>query len=247
MKVSAGKHLTGTCGHVGTSSFYPAHQMTMGEGGANYTFDSELYTILLSIRDWGRDCWCLPGKDNTCGKRFDWKLGDLPDGYDHKYVYSHLGYNLKITDMQAAIGVAQLDKLPLFKDRRYENWLTLREGLKDLTDVFVLPEHPAEARPSPFGFALTVKKGVGFSREELTAFLESHKIQTRTVFAGNIVRQPAVFNGKLKYRVSGDLSNTDTVMRSTFWVGVYPGLTKEMLSFMIERIRTFVAKNKTVG
>jgi len=242
-KVS-GTRYTGTCAHIATSSFYPAHQITMGEGGAVYTYDNDLYNVLISLRDWGRDCWCLPGKDNTCGKRFSWKFGNLPEGYDHKYIYSHLGYNLKITDMQAAIGLAQLDKLPLFKDRRFENWTFLQEETKDLGEFFILPEYPEEAKPSPFGFALTVRKEAGFTRSDITRFLESQKIQTRTVFSGNIVRQPAVVNGGLKYRVSGILKNTDTVMQDTFWIGVYPGLRKEMLVFMVEKIREFVSQKK---
>ncbi|MBF0520228.1 MAG: lipopolysaccharide biosynthesis protein RfbH [Nitrospirae bacterium] len=235
-KTLSGTMKTGTFGHIGTSSFYPAHHITMGEGGAVYTSDDNLYRILLSLRDWGRDCWCEPGTDNTCCRRFQWNMGNLSDGYDHKYIYSHLGYNLKITEMQAAIGLAQIDKLPSFVESRRENWLALYEGLKDLEDSFILPSCPENAVPSPFGFALTIN--AGFKRKELTSFLEKNLIQTRTIFAGNMLKQPAFTNGDFQYRVYGKLKNTDIVMDNTFWVGVYPGINKEMLDFMISKIRS---------
>ena len=249
----SGKAKTGTIGHIGTSSFYPAHQITMGEGGAVYTYDKELYRIALSIRDWGRDCWCNPGRDNTCKKRFGWQLGLLPRGYDHKYTYSHIGYNLKITDMQAAVGVAQLARIQSFADKRLANWLTLREGLEKLSDAFILPDFPQQAIPSPFGFPLTVRSG--FNREQIVHYLEKHNIQTRTVFAGNMLRQPAFTDSDVKVRIQGgdvkraseltetevsSLVNTDTVMRDTFWVGVYPGLTTEMIDYMIAQIKTSI-------
>ena len=203
---------TGTFGHLSSLSFYPAHHITMGEGGAVITNDTQLKRIVTSFRDWGRDCWCEPGHDNTCGKRFGWQLGTLPFGYDHKYIYSHLGYNLKITDMQAAVGVAQLDKLPEFIRKRQENWKRLYEGLKEFEEFFILPEVPEKAEVSPFGFVLTIRDDAPFDRKEITGFLEGRKIQTRTVFAGNIVRQPAFTESKVPYRVVGELKNTDKVM-----------------------------------
>ncbi len=241
-KVIGGKRFTGTFGHIGTSSFYPAHHITMGEGGAVYTDDLKLYRILLSFRDWGRDCWCEPGKDNTCGKRFSWKLGDLPEGYDHKYIYSHLGYNLKITDMQAAVGLAQLEKLPDFVESRQKNWQKLYEGLKELEEFFILPGYPESAIPSPFGFVLTIRDNAPFTRREIVSYLEEKGIQTRMIFAGNIIKQPAIVEGGYQYRVVGELKNTDKVMRDTFWLGVYPGLTQEMLDYVIETIKNFVKK-----
>ena len=241
-KVIDGTRLTGTFGHIGTSSFYPAHHITMGEGGAVYTDDIKLYRILLSLRDWGRDCWCEPGKDNTCGKRFSWKLGLLPEGYDHKYIYSHLGYNLKITDMQAAIGVAQLEKLTSFIKARRKNWKRLYEGLKELEEFFILPKCPENVSPSPFGFVLTIRDEAPFTRKEIVTYLEERKIQTRMIFAGNIVRQPAMVEGGYKYRVVDKLKNTDKVMRDTFWIGIYPGLTEEMLIYIVESIKEFVKK-----
>jgi CDP-6-deoxy-D-xylo-4-hexulose-3-dehydrase len=258
-RVIGAKGFTGTIGHIGTSSFYPAHQITMGEGGALYTADQDLYRIALSFRDWGRDCWCSTGRDNTCRNRFGWKLSHLPIGYDHKYTYSHLGYNLKITEMQAAIGVAQLDKLQRFANARFENWKRMREGLTDLVDVFILPKYPENTIPSPFGFALTVRKNAGFSRNDLTGFLEAHKIQTRTVFAGNILRQPALTERPCRIRIGnspilfshelnenwyGRLPNTETVMANTFWTGVYPGLDSRMLDYIIEKIHAFVKQPK---
>jgi CDP-4-dehydro-6-deoxyglucose reductase, E1 len=254
-KKVSGRVKTGTLGHLGTSSFYPAHQITMGEGGAVYTSDRDLYRIALSFRDWGRDCWCEPGKDNTCGRRFGWSRGLLPEGYDHKYVYSHLGYNLKITDMQAAIGVAQLHKLPGFASIRYSNWKYLRENLEDLKDTFILPKHPGQAVPSPFGFALTLREGASISRNEVVSFLESKLIQTRPMFAGNILRQPAFTDANIRMRIldspimiSKELSEADTgrlpvseeVMQGTFWFGVYPGIGKLQLDYIIAALREFL-------
>lgn len=228
---------TGTFGHLATVSFYPAHHMTMGEGGAVLTSDSRLKKIAESFRDWGRDCYCPPGVDNTCGKRFAWQLGDLPFGYDHKYTYSHVGYNLKMTDMQAAVGCAQLDKLPEFVAKRRENFDFLYNQLQDLQDVLVLPEPAPNSEPSWFGFPIFVKEDAPFTRNELVRYLEENRIGTRLLFAGNLIRQPA-YQG-LDYRVIGDLSNSDHVMNSTFWVGIYPGLTEEMLTYIAETLRKF--------
>lgn len=233
---------SGTIGDIGTSSFYPAHHMTMGEGGAVYTKDPLLHRIVRSLRDWGRDCVCSGGQDNRCGHRFDGQYGTLPKGYDHKYVYSHLGYNLKATDLQAAIGAAQLKKLPGFVERRRENWNYLLEHLKDMTEYFVLPEITPHSRPSWFGFMLVVREGIGKSRDEIIAYLEKHGIQTRALFAGNITRHPcfeSMEEGK-DYRICGDLEKTDAVMNRGFWVGVYPGMTKEMLNEMILRLHESV-------
>ena len=234
---------TGSFGHLATSSFYPPHHITMGEGGAVYTNDPLLNKIVNSLRDWGRDCWCPSGKDNTCGKRFKWQLGELPYGYDHKYIYSHFGYNLKATDLQAAIGCAQLEKLPKFIEVRKKNWKILREGLGDLSDVFILPEAEKNSDPSWFGFPLTVIDNSGFTRKEIVQHLESRGIQTRMLFAGNMVKHPC-FDEMRKaskgYRIVGNLKNTDLIMNNTFWVGVYPGLTEEMLYYMIEKIKEFV-------
>ncbi|MBM9589053.1 lipopolysaccharide biosynthesis protein RfbH [Leptospira sp. 201903075] len=236
---------TGTIGDIGTSSFYPPHHMTMGEGGAVYMQSNRLKKIAESIRDWGRDCWCPSGKDNTCGKRFQWELGELPAGYDHKYIYSHFGYNLKVTDMQAAIGCAQLKKVPEFIAKRSKHWQVLRKGLDDLSDVFILPEPTENSIPSWFGFLLTIKDGVTFSRREIVDYLETAGIQTRMLFAGNFLRHPA-FNEMRKdntsYRVIGNLENTDKVMNDTFWLGVYPGMSEEMLDYMITKIRAFVGR-----
>jgi CDP-4-dehydro-6-deoxyglucose reductase, E1 len=232
----------GQFGDIATFSFYPAHHITMGEGGCVATDNDTLKTVLRSLRDWGRDCWCDPGSDNTCGRRFDGRFGDLPAGYDHKYVYSHFGYNLKITDMQAAVGLAQIKKLPLFIERRKRNWQTLREGLSGLSDFFILPEPEPDSDPSWFGFLLTVGEGAGFTREQLVRHLESKRIQTRMLFAGNMVKQPC-FDEMRKagagFRVAGDLAVTDNVMNNTFWIGVYPGLTEEMVSYMIDSIKEF--------
>ena len=233
---------TGTWGHIGTSSFYPPHHMTMGEGGAVYTDDPLLDKIVRSFRDWGRDCWCVGGVDNTCKMRFTGKFGELPEGYDHKYVYSHFGFNLKITDMQAAIGCAQLEKLDRIVEARRKNWQTLYEGLKDLSQL-MMPEPEEGSNPSWFGFLIAVRPEAGFSRNDLTGFLESRKIQTRNLFAGNLLRHPA-FDEMRKsgegYRVVGELKNTDFVMNNGFWIGVYPGMTHEMLDWLITCIRKFV-------
>lgn len=234
---------TGSVGHLGTSSFYPPHHITMGEGGAVYTSDPLLHRIVNSLRDWGRDCWCPPGRDDTCGCRFKGRFGELPEGYDHKYVYSHLGYNLKATDMQAAVGCAQLKKLDGFIRARRENWRYLRSALDGLSDVFILPEEAPDSRASWFGFLLTIKENAPFRREELVHHLEEHNIQTRNLFAGNMLRQPC-FDGMREsgegYRVAGELRNTDAVMERTFWIGVYPGMTVEKLRCMAEEIRRFV-------
>lgn len=232
---------TGTWGHIGTSSFYPPHHMTMGEGGAVYTDDPLLDKIVRSFRDWGRDCWCVGGVDNTCKMRFTGKFGELPAGYDHKYVYSHFGFNLKITDMQAAIGCAQLKKLDTIVEARRKNWQTLYEGLKDIPQL-MMPEPEPNSNPSWFGFLVAVRPDSGFSRNDLTEFLESRKIQTRNLFAGNLLRHPA-FDEMRKsgegYRVVGELKNTDLVMNNGFWIGVYPGMKPEMLNWMIKSIREF--------
>ena len=230
--------LTGTIGDIGTSSFYPAHHITMGEGGAVYTSNQLLHKIMLSLRDWGRDCACPSGKDNVCGRRYDHQYGELPLGYDHKFVYSHFGYNLKATDMQAAIGCAQLEKLPSFIEKRKYNWRRLFEGLKDLQDKLILPEAAPNSDPSWFGFLITCKNGV--SRNRLVQYIESKNIQTRMLFAGNLVKHPC-FNEMRKsgsgYRIAGTLDTTDRIMNDTFWVGVYPGMTDLMLDKMIETIR----------
>ena len=228
---------TGTIGDIGTSSFYPAHHMTTGEGGAVYTNNPVLHKIIRSFRDWGRDCMCPAGRDNLCGHRFDGQHGELPAGYDHKYVYSHFGYNLKATDMQAAIGCAQLKKLPNFVERRRQNFSRLLEGLKDLQDEFILPVPCENANPSWFGFLLTCRAGV--DRYKIVKFIEEHNIQTRMLFSGNILRHPC-FDEMRKtgegYRVVGDLTNTDKIMRDTFWIGVYPGMTAEKLDYMVKVI-----------
>lgn len=224
----------GSFGDLATVSFYPAHHITMGEGGAVLTSKPRLRKIVESFRDWGRDCWCEPGKDNTCGKRFDWKLGDLPEGYDHKYTYSHIGYNLKVTDMQAAIGVAQLNKLSEFIAIRKRNFNFLKEALRPLEDVLILPEATQGSDPSWFGFPITVRDKAPLSRNELVQALEQHRVGTRLLFAGNLLRQPAYKN--VSHRVVGGLSNTDIIMRQTFWMGVYPGLTQEMLQYMVDTL-----------
>ena len=231
--------LTGTFGDLATMSFYPAHHITTGEGGCVLTDRGTLAKIVESFRDWGRDCWCEPGCDNTCGRRFDWQLGDLPYGYDHKYIYSHVGYNLKLTDMQAAAGVAQLPKLHGFIEARRRNWRQLYEGLSDL-DSFVLPEATHDSDPSWFGFALTIRPDAPFTRHQLVGHLESRRIGTRQLFAGNLARQPAYL--EVGHRVIGDLTNADIVTAQTFWLGVYPGLTQEMLDYVIESVRDFVLK-----
>jgi len=234
--------LVGTFGDIGTVSFYPAHHITMGEGGALITDITKFARVIRSLRDWGRDCWCKPGHDNTCGKRFKWKLGDLPYGYDHKYTYSHIGYNLKILDLQAAIGVEQLKKLPIFIKERKKNFNKLYEGFKKYSKYFVLPKWSLKADPSWFGFPLTVREKAPFSRNEITNFLEEKKIATRNLFAGNILRHPAYKDLKLEYRVYGSLENTDKVLSNTFWIGVYPGLTKEMINYILDIFAKFFNK-----
>ena len=233
---------TGTWGDIGTSSFYPPHHMTMGEGGAVYTNNAQLSKLILSFRDWGRDCICPSGQDNFCKHRFLGQYGELPKGYDHKYTYSHFGYNLKVTDMQAAVGVEQLKKFPSFIERRKENWAFLREQLSSLTDDLILPEPAENADPSWFGFLISVKKDSPVKRNALTAYLEERNIQTRLLFSGNLIKHPC-FNqirNTDAYRVVGDLTETDYIMEHTFWIGVYPGMTKEMLSYMAEQISTGV-------
>ncbi|MHB1953883.1 MAG: lipopolysaccharide biosynthesis protein RfbH [Sulfobacillus sp.] len=230
---------TGSFGDIATASFYPAHHITTGEGGCVVTQRHLLRKLAESFRDWGRDCWCPPGAENTCGRRFQWKLGDLPEGYDHKYIYSHIGYNLKGTDLQAAIGVSQLDKLPGFIEARKRNWRHLREGLAHLEEFFILPISTPSAEPSWFGFALTVRESAPFSRRELVQFLEGRKIGTRQLFAGNLTRQPAYRD--VPFRIVGDLKNADKMMKGAFWLGVYPGLTAAMLDYTIESVCTFVA------
>ena len=236
-----GGQLTGTFGDIGTLSFYPAHHITMGEGGAVFTNNSKLKMIIESFRDWGRDCYCAPGKDNTCGKRFCWQLGDLPEGYDHKYTYAHLGYNLKITDMQAACGLAQMDKLDSFVQARKENFNYLHNRLQSCSDFLILPEPTNNSEPSWFGFLVTIKPQANTSRVDLLNYLDQHKIGTRLLFAGNLTRQP--YMKEKNFRVSGDLVNTDIAMNDSFWVGVYPGLTKEMLDFIIEKIESYFGVN----
>lgn len=231
----------GTFGDIGTLSFYPAHHITMGEGGAVFTNNPELKVIAESFRDWGRDCYCPPGKDNTCGKRFCWKLGDLPEGYDHKYIYSHLGYNLKITDMQAACALAQMDRVEDFIRIRKENFAYLKERLQSCEEFLMLPEATPNSDPSWFGFPITIRPESGVSRRELTQYLDQNKIGTRLLFAGNLIRQP--YMKDREYRVVGDLTNTDITMNHTFWVGVYPGLSKEMLDFIADTIETFLGVN----
>lgn len=228
---------TGTFGHMSTCSFYPAHHITMGEGGAVLTNDPLLKKIIVSFRDWGRDCWCEPGCDNSCRKRFEWTLGDLPEGYDHKYIYSHIGYNLKVTDMQAAIGVAQLQKLPTFIEQRKKNFIRLFKALEKYSRYVVLPSAVKDADPSWFGFPILVREQAPFSRSDLVNHLEDHKIATRMLFGGNLLKQPA-YEG-IRYRVSGSIKNTDKVMNNLFWVGIYPGLTIEMLDYVIAMVDKF--------
>jgi CDP-6-deoxy-D-xylo-4-hexulose-3-dehydrase len=228
---------TGTFGHLATSSFYPAHHITMGEGGCVVTNHPKLKTLVESFRDWGRDCWCDPGKDNTCGRRFEWHLGELPYGYDHKYIYSHIGYNLKITDMQAAVGVAQLDKLPDFIETRKRNWARYRTGLAPYEEYLVLPDPSPHTDPSWFGFLVSVRPEAPFGRNELIRYLENHKIATRLLFAGNLVRHPAYQS--VAYRVEGDLRNTNTVMNQSFWIGVYAGVTEEMVAYVLQLFSDF--------
>ena len=229
---------TGTWGDIGTSSFYPPHHMTMGEGGAVYTNNPLLNRMILSYRDWGRDCICPSGHDNFCGHRFDGDYGELPHGYDHKYVYSHFGYNLKVTDLQAAVGVEQLKKFPSFIERRRHNWDRLKAALAPIADQVILPEPAEGSRPSWFGFLITVPEGSKHTRNEVTKYIEDHNVQTRLLFSGNITRHPCFdqIRGTDKYRVSGGLKNTDYIMNNTFWVGVYPGMTDEMIDYMAKTI-----------
>lgn len=229
---------TGTWGDIGTSSFYPPHHMTMGEGGCVYTDDPLLHRLILSYRDWGRDCICPSGQDNFCGHRFDRQYGELPTGYDHKYVYSHFGYNLKATDMQAAIGCEQLKKFPFFIERRRHNWERLYKALKTVEDKLILPEPAEDSEPSWFGFLISVRPESGLDRNRITRYVEAHNIQTRLLFSGNLVKHPCFdqIRGTDKYRVSGELAATDFIMNNTFWVGVYPGMTDEMVDYMAKVI-----------
>lgn len=233
---------TGTYGHISTYSFYPAHHITMGEGGAVLTNDPLLRSIILSFRDWGRECWCEPGHHNTCGRRFGWQLGKLPFGYDHKYIYSHIGYNLKVTDMQAAIGVEQLKKLPKFIKKRKENFRMLYDRFKKHGKYFVLPQAIKDSEPSWFGFPILVKKDAPFTRAGIVEYLEKNKIATRMLFGGNLIKQPAYQN--TKYRIFGSLKNTDLVMNNLFWIGVYPGITKEKLKYILKIFDEFLRANK---
>ena len=231
-----GKHV-GTFGDVATCSFYPAHHITMGEGGAVFMNNANFKRIAESFRDWGRDCYCAPGKDNTCQKRFKWKLGDLPHGYDHKYIYSHLGFNLKITDMQAAVGLAQMDRLEGFIADRKRNFAMLKEGLEELEEFLVLPEATARSEPSWFGFPITVRPEAPFTRDELVLHLNDKKIATRLLFGGNLVRQPYMIGRE--FRTVGDLPNANLVVTNTFWIGVYPGLGQPQLAYVLDVIRAF--------
>ncbi len=229
---------TGSYGHISTFSFYPAHHITMGEGGALATSNPLLKDIIASFRDWGRDCWCGPGCDNTCGRRFHWQLGDLPSGYDHKYIYSHIGYNLKVTDMQAAVGVEQLKKLPEFIETRRKNFQTLYNSLKVYGDYFIFPKWDSKSKPSWFGFPILVKDEAPFTRDDIVNHLERNKIATRMLFGGNLIRQPAYSN--IEYRVMGSLENTDLVMNNLFWVGVYPGINKEGMDYVVKVFDNFL-------
>ena len=237
-----GEKFVGTFGDLSTLSFYPAHHITMGEGGAVLTNNPQLKRIVESFRDWGRDCYCPTGKSNTCGKRFEWKLGDLPFGYDHKYTYSHVGYNLKITDMQAAIGLAQLDRLPEFIKIRKENFELLYSGLSSFEKFLILPSSSENCKPSWFGFPITVKDNIPFSRESLVNYLTSKLVDTRPIFAGNLIKQP-YFKNKT-FRTSKTLSNTDKIMNQSFWIGVFPGLSKDMLEYTIKQFETFIMENR---
>lgn len=231
----------GTFGHLATLSFYPAHHITMGEGGAVLTSDPELRQIAESFRDWGRDCWCKPGCDNTCGKRFDWQLGSLPAGYDHKYTYSHLGYNLKITDMQAACGLAQLDRLEGFVEARKDNFDYLSEQLKDCADLLVLPEATPGSDPSWFGFPITLRPEAGLNRQYLLQYLDEHRIGTRLLFAGNLIHQP--YMQDRQYRIVGSLKTADQIMNDTFWIGVWPGLSRAQLDYMVNHLKQVLGLN----
>ena len=237
--------LVGTFGDIATVSFYPAHHITMGEGGAVITASALLQSLVESFRDWGRDCWCDPGKENTCGKRFQWQQGELPYGYDHKYIYAHIGYNFKMTDMQAAVGLSQLERLPGFIEARKRNFRYLYERLKPYEDVLLLPESLPDADPSWFGFPLGVREDAPFTRNALIDALETRQIGTRLLFGGNLIRQPA-YQG-VKFRVVGDLKNTDFAMRNVFWVGVYPGLSQAMLDHVVDACSAFIRDRKTVS
>ena len=234
--------LTGTFGHLSTQSFYPPHHLTMGEGGVVSTSKPILKKIVESFRDWGRDCWCESGQDNSCGKRFDWNLGSLPHGYDHKYIYSHIGYNLKATDMQAAVGLAQLDKLSRFIDQRRKNHQKYYDAFKMFEDFFILPENSPKAKPSWFGFIITLRENTPFSRNSLVRYLENKKIATRMLFGGNLTYQPAYKN--LKHRVVSKLENTNYVMNNSFWIGVYPGITSQMQDYTLDIFEKFIKKYK---
>ena len=227
----------GTFGDIGTLSFYPAHHITMGEGGAVFTSSGELAVLVESFRDWGRDCYCAPGKENTCGKRFGWQLGELPTGYDHKYIYSHLGYNLKITDVQAACGLSQLKKIDQFVQKRRQNFEHLSSRLASLEELLVLPEATPGSTPSWFGFPITIRETSGTYRKDLLEYLDQRGIGTRLLFAGNLTKQP--YFSEVDYRVASELRNTDIIMNSTFWLGVYPGLTTEMLDFVSEQMELY--------
>jgi CDP-6-deoxy-D-xylo-4-hexulose-3-dehydrase len=250
---------TGTFGHIGTLSFYPAHHITMGEGGALITNDSNLYRIIMSFRDWGRDCWCPPGSDNTCKKRFNVQLGNLPFGYDHKYTYSNIGYNLKITDWQAAIGLSQLAKLDNFVKKRKENFKLLYEGLQEFKDYLILPEKTENSDPSWFGFLITVKDHPEFNKIDLCKYFEDNNIRTRLLFAGNMLRQPAFVDNNIQLRIKNSeiinsksltnehykvLPNTDKVMNSTFWIGVWPGMTKEDINYILIKVKNYFKKER---
>ena len=233
---------TGTWGDIGASSFYPPHHITMGEGGCVYTDNPLLHKIMLSIRDWGRDCICSSGHDNMCGHRFDGQFGELPSGYDHKYVYSHFGYNLKVTDMQAAVGVEQLKKFPSFIERRKHNWERLHKALEPLSDKLILPEPALNSDPCWFGFIISVRPESGLKRNKITRYIEEHNVQTRLLFSGNLIKHPCFdsIRGTDKYRVVGDLENTDFVMNNSFWIGVYPGMTDDMIDYMVQVIKEAV-------
>ena len=241
-EINGEKRYTGTWGDIGTSSFYPPHHMTMGEGGCVYTNNSMLDKLILTYRDWGRDCICVSGQDNFCGLRFEGKYGELPEGYDHKYVYSHFGYNLKVTDMQAAIGCEQLKKLPNFVEQRRRNWMRLYNGLKSIEDKIILPKAIKNSNPSWFGFVISIRPDTGLKRNNIIKYIEGHNIQTRLLFSGNIIKHPCFdqIRGTTDYRVVGELNYTDFITENTFWVGVYPGMTNDMLDYMIKVIREAV-------
>ena len=236
--------LVGRFGDIATFSFYPAHQITMGEGGAVATKSLVLHRIIRSFRDWGRDCWCETGQDNTCGNRFGWKLGKLPFGYDHKYIYSHIGYNLKLTDMQASIGLSQLKKLPLFIKKRRQNFSVLLSGLKQYSKYFIFINKTPYSNPSWFGFPIIIKEDAGFTRNELVNFLEEHNIATGMLFGGNLIKQPAYSD--TKYKISGSLKNTDYILDNLFWIGVYPGIGKDQIKYMLDIFKSFLSKRSLI-